>query len=112
MADSRTSAERTLHARIGAYESWARTIDRSARTAPARQAFHDRFMAEVDEIDREHKLSDEQRAQMADAKRKAYYARLARQGLEARRAKAQKSNGAPVKGAVATDTGMQPDDSA
>jgi hypothetical protein len=34
---------RSAIARIGAYESWARTADRTARTAPALAAFAARF---------------------------------------------------------------------
>ncbi len=41
-------SERSLIAQIGAHESWARTPDRSARTAPARAEFDRRFEREVD----------------------------------------------------------------
>jgi hypothetical protein len=39
---------RSMRGRIGAYESWARTADRSARTWPARKAAMDKFEREVD----------------------------------------------------------------
>ena len=39
---------RTLQARIAAHESWGRTLDRTARTANARNAFKDKFLAEAD----------------------------------------------------------------
>lgn len=49
MADNPPPAEhRALQARLGAYESWARTSDRAARTAPARRAALDRFARQVD----------------------------------------------------------------
>ena len=38
-----TPSERKLRAQLAAHESWARTDDPSARTAPARRAFLDRF---------------------------------------------------------------------
>src|SRR5215470_3461580 len=66
--------ERKLHAQIAAHESWARTTDRSARTAPARQALYDKFLAEAD--------GDPDRAEHL---RKAYYLRLALKSARARR---------------------------
>lgn len=65
---------RTLRTRLAAYESWGRTPDRSARTANARNAFEDRFLAEAD--------GDPLRAQSL---RKAYFARLALKSAQARR---------------------------
>jgi hypothetical protein len=62
----------SLAGRIGALESWARTEDRSARTAPARAAFNARFDAYPDPV----------------AARKAYFARLALASAKARRKKA------------------------
>jgi hypothetical protein len=58
--------------RIGVFESWSRTEDRTARTAPARAA----FMAKFDE------------AADPEAARKAYFLRLAQKSAEARRKKA------------------------
>jgi hypothetical protein len=43
-----TPSERSLIARLAAHESWARTEDRTARTAAARKALQDRFEREVD----------------------------------------------------------------
>jgi hypothetical protein len=60
---------RVLLGRIGAFESWARTKDRSARTAPGRAKFLARF---------EHYADPE-------AARKAYFRRLALRSAEARR---------------------------
>jgi hypothetical protein len=70
-----TSPElRTLQAQVAAHESWGRTRDRSARTANARRAFEDRFLAEAD--------GDPQRA---ESLRKAYFGRLALKSAKARR---------------------------
>jgi hypothetical protein len=63
-----------LAGRIGAHESWARTEDRSARTAPARAALEQRFLDEAD--------GDPVRASHI---KKAYYARLALKSAQARR---------------------------
>jgi hypothetical protein len=72
--NSLTPAERTLRAQIAAHESWGRTENRSARTANARRAFEDRFLAEAD--------GDELRAKSL---RKAYFAKLALKSAQARR---------------------------
>jgi hypothetical protein len=69
---SDVSTERSLAGRVGAYESWARTEDRSARTAPARAAFLARFEDAPD----------------PEAARKAYFNRLALASAKARRKKA------------------------
>jgi len=58
---------------VGGYTKWAKTSDRSEATAPARQAFLDRFEREADP---EGKLSPKLRAERAEAARKAYFARL------------------------------------
>ena len=68
-----TPAERSLRGQIGAHDSWAVTTDRSARTAPARSAFENKFLAEND--------GDPQRAAAA---RKAYYLELAQKSAQAR----------------------------
>lgn len=71
---SLTDAERTLRSQIAAHTSWANTPDRAARTAKARKALHDKFLAEAD--------GDPERA---ESLRKAYYARLALKSAKARR---------------------------
>ena len=65
---------RSLSARVAAHESWARTADRSARTAPARAAMWQKFLDEAagDPIRAEHL-------------RKAYYGRLALKSAKSRR---------------------------
>ena len=62
-----TEAERRLHASIAAHESWARTENRSARTAAARAALDQKFLDEAN--------GDPVRAAHL---RKAHFGRLAR----------------------------------
>ncbi len=76
------TADRSLIARLAAYESWARTADPSARTEPARRALLDRFEREVDP---DGLLSAEERARRAGHARKAYFTRLALRSAQARR---------------------------
>ncbi|HET6920509.1 MAG TPA: hypothetical protein VFI46_13735 [Jiangellaceae bacterium] len=79
---AKSPADRTLIARIGAHESWARTPDRAARTAPGRAAFFDRFEREVDP---DGVLTPAERARRAEHARKAYFAGLALKSAQARR---------------------------
>lgn len=87
-ASTKSVTERTnlraLYGSIGAHESWARTQDRSARTAAARQAFRDRFEREVDP---EGVLSPAERSRRAEHARRAYYRRLAAASAKARAAR-------------------------
>jgi hypothetical protein len=69
-----TAGERTLRAQIAAHDSWARTEDRSSRTANGRKAFEDKFLEEAG--------GDPKRAEHL---RKAYFARLALKSAQARR---------------------------
>lgn len=68
------STERSLVASIAAHESWARTPNRSARTAPARAALDQKFLdaAGGDPVRAAHL-------------RKAHFARLALKSAQARR---------------------------
>lgn len=77
-------AERSLRARLGAHESWAKTRDRSARTAPARRGLQARFEREVDP---EGVLSPEKRAELARHKYVAHFQRLSLAAATARRKK-------------------------
>lgn len=72
--------ERRLRSEEAAHISWANTVDRTARTAIPRKAFQDKFLAEAD--------GDHKRA---ESLRKAYFARLARESVKARR---RRANGA------------------
>ncbi len=73
---SSTPAERSLRARLAAHESWGRTpsAQRTARTAPGRDALMQRFLTEAD--------GDPARA---ESLRKAYYSRLALRSAQSRR---------------------------
>ncbi len=71
---SAATAERQLRSRIAAHESWARTPNRSARTAPARAALDAKFLQQAD--------GDPRRAEHL---RKAHFARLALKSAQARR---------------------------
>ncbi|MGV9801735.1 hypothetical protein ACWDTP_27185 [Mycobacterium sp. NPDC003449] len=67
---------------MAAHESWARTIDRSARTAPARRAMLDKFERQADP---EGILTTQERARRAEHLWKAFYIRMAAKSVEARR---------------------------
>jgi hypothetical protein len=69
-----TEAERSLAAKVAAHESWARTLNRSARTAPGRAALDQKFLDQAN--------GDPVRAAHF---RKAHFARLALKSAQARR---------------------------
>lgn len=69
-----SSSERILAASIAAHESWARTEDRSARTAPARLALDAKFLEQAG--------GDPQRAASL---RSAHFKRLALKSAQSRR---------------------------
>jgi hypothetical protein len=71
---SRDPQTRHLVSRIGAETSWAKTEDRTKRTAPARAALNQKFLDEAggDPVRAEHL-------------RKAHYLQLAHKSAEARR---------------------------
>jgi hypothetical protein len=79
---SLTPFERSLRGTIAVETSWAKTEDREARTASARRALEDKFLAEAD--------GDPKRAEHV---RKAYYARLALASAKARRLRAASASG-------------------
>lgn len=79
-----TESERRLVASIAAHESWAKTPDRSTRTAPARAALEKKFLDLAD--------GDPVRA---DHLRKAYFQRLALKSAQSRR-KAREASEAAV----------------
>jgi hypothetical protein len=72
-----TDSELALAGRKGAHVSWSNTVDRTARTAPARAALEQKFLDECD--------GDPVRAA---SRRKAYFADLALKSAQARRRKA------------------------
>jgi hypothetical protein len=77
-----TPSERVLRARLAAHTSWARTDDRSARTAPARKAALARF---EEQVDPEGQLSATERARRAEHAMRAHMTRLALRSAQARR---------------------------
>lgn len=79
---SATPTERRLAAQIAAHESWAATPDRSARTAPGRAAFLDRFEKQVDP---DGTLEPAERARRAEHARRAHFQRLALKSAQSRR---------------------------
>ena len=81
-ADGLTPSERVLRARMAAHISWAKTEDRSARTAPARRAALARF---EDQVDPDHRLPPTERARRAEHAMRAHMTRLALRSTQARR---------------------------
>jgi hypothetical protein len=79
MPTTSTPAERSLRGKIAVETSWANTVDRPARTAPARRGLEAKFLAEAG--------GDPARAEHI---RKAFYARLALKSAQARRRRAGK----------------------
>lgn len=82
---SLTAKQRRLRAEIAAHEMWANCDDPAAHTAPARDAFLERFERKVDP---DGVLSPEERARRAKHARTAYMKRLALASSKARAAKA------------------------
>lgn len=82
--------ERATRQSIGAYgalKSWGNTVDRSARTAPARRNSPASVEYWLDRLDPERfaDATQEQRVAAAESARRAYYAKLALQSARSRR---------------------------
>ncbi|WP_203698858.1 hypothetical protein, partial [Catellatospora coxensis] len=77
-----TAAQRRRRARVAVHTSWANTADRSARTAPARQAFRARFERQVDP---DGVLPAEERDDRVKHAIKAYMLQLAERSSRSRR---------------------------
>ena len=75
--------EMALRGRIGGYVTHSRYDSRKV-TAPARKAFLERFLFEVDP---NSELSESERVRRAELARRAYFAKLAHASAKARRAK-------------------------
>ncbi|ORW51372.1 hypothetical protein AWB90_05335 [Mycobacterium paraense] len=69
---------------IASNVSWSNTVDRSARTEPARKAAHDRFERLVDP---EGVLPPQERAKRAENARRAHFQRMAYKSAKVRRAR-------------------------
>lgn len=81
-------SEIRLARQLGAFVSWSKTTDRSARTAAARKnspGSDDRWLREVDP---EGVLPIEQRTQRARAAKSAYFTKLSLASARARRERA------------------------
>ncbi len=76
--------DRSLSCSIAANTRWALVTDATAATEPARRAFEDTF---VDQVDPDRKLRPEERARRVARLRKAYYQKLALKSAQARRAR-------------------------
>lgn len=77
--------------RIGAHSKWSRTPDRQAATAPARQAFRDRFTRQVREQFPD--ADDATIARLAESARRAHYARMSMLAAAARKRYARERRG-------------------
>ena len=88
-----------MRATIASHESWARTDDRAARTAPGRKAMLDRFEREVDP---DGVLTPAERNRRATHARKAYFARLALKSAQSRRRASEARAAIPALEAEAT----------
>lgn len=73
--------DRAVIARIASAERWARTVDRSAATEPARRGLRAKFELEADP---DGTLDPAERARRADALLTAHMLRLARASAKAR----------------------------
>ena len=82
-----TTDRRQRWGRIGADESWSRTVDRAARTAKGRAAGPGSVEWHEARLDPERfaDASPDQRRAAAESAKRAYYARLALKSAEARR---------------------------
>lgn len=73
-------------ARIAAHTSWAKTPDRSARTAPAHRGLAEKFLREArDRLGPD--ATDQQVALAAESARKAHYIAMSAKGHAAKQAK-------------------------
>lgn len=82
-----TPTERSLRSRLASFESWAKTADRAARTAPARTAQLARFAAKVDP---DGTMTPTARAAAAEAAMRAHYTRMALASARSRRERSAK----------------------
>lgn len=76
-----TPEQRTLRAKLAAHARWAKEGDRTAATAPARRALHDRIASEVDP---DNSLDPMERARRVDSAVRAHMLRLSLKSSKAR----------------------------
>ena len=78
-----------LYGSIGGNESWSRTKDRSARTAPARAVSPPSDEYWENRVDPSREMSHPDRRKAAQNAKRAYFQRLALKSAKARRARKQ-----------------------
>jgi hypothetical protein len=81
------STSRQIAGRVGGLRSWANTVDRTERTAPARRnspASIEYHLARLDP-DRFANATDAQRLAAAEAAHRLYYAEMAMRSVQSRR---------------------------
>lgn len=78
----------SFSARYGVLKSWANTVDRTARTAAAREKSPASLAYHLDRLDPERfaDATDDQRIAAAEAARRAFFAQMAMRAARARRA--------------------------
>jgi hypothetical protein len=84
MAADMTPKQRQMRAEVAAHTSWANTADRSARTAPARQAMLSKFEQRVDP---DGVLDPVERTKRAESARKAHFRAMAYKSARVRAAR-------------------------
>ena len=82
------SGDHAINGRIGALESWSRTVDRTARTAPGHSRSPGSLERQLAEVDPDGLMTPETRMKAAKAAQRAHMLRLAARSAAARRAKA------------------------
>ena len=80
-------AERSARARLAAHASWAKTADRTARTAAAKKASPASVDYWLKQVDPDGAMDPEARRLAAESAYKAHMAKMSFEGLKARRAK-------------------------
>lgn len=85
MTPTMTPESRKLRAQLAAHVSWANTPDPASRTAKARAAAADKWIAKAREMHPE--AGEEQIARVAESLRKAHFSRMAYAAHASRRRK-------------------------
>lgn len=79
-----STAGKALQQQIASHLGWAKTADRTARTAPGRKASDERFEQLVDP---DGKMHPDARAKAAASARKAHFLTMAKRSAEVRRSR-------------------------
>jgi hypothetical protein len=87
------ASKHALNGRIGALESWSRTKDRTARTAPAHSKSPTSLSYWLANVDPDGEMTVPDREKAAENAHRAYMLRLSRLSAEARRKR--KDGGTP-----------------